>query len=116
MANLLQFEKQINPRGNVAGFDEHEEVKSLPIEKVETRDVTLESNVTLESENEVNLMENIPSVSTKVQSSTKIKSAEKERIILLRKQTELQEDQCNQLNSIKGYLKDVSRYKKRGWK
>lgn len=115
VANLLEFEKQINPRGNEVGLAEQDEVEALPIEEELIRNLTSESGENVDvatTSAEINVNDDIPTVSTRVRSSN-TKSTEKERITLLRKQTEVQQEQCSHLKSISGYLKDVSRYQRK---
>lgn len=115
VANLLEFEKQINPRGNAVGLAEQDEVEALPIEEELIRNLTSESGENVDvatTSAEINVNDDIPTVSTRVRSSN-TKSTEKERITLLRKQTEVQQEQCSHLKSISGYLKDVSRYQRK---
>ncbi|XP_036342227.1 uncharacterized protein LOC118751505 [Rhagoletis pomonella] len=115
VANLLQFEQQINPKGSELGLVEETEIYEL----LNLDETTASSQVQANAENaeeyvtEEYVEDETPTVSTRVRSSRSTKPAEKERIELLRKQTEIQEVQCDHLQSIKGYMKDVSRYQRK---
>lgn len=110
VANLLEFNKQVNPAGDELGFGEEVQFAAYPIEN-ETPNTTSENLVMTSSE--TNLNHDLPTASTRVRSTSNSKTAEKERVTLLRMQTEVLQERCSHSKSIKGYLKDISIYQKK---
>ncbi|XP_036340834.1 uncharacterized protein LOC118750215 [Rhagoletis pomonella] len=99
VANSLQFEQQINPKGSELGLVEDTEIDAL----LNLDETTASSQIQASIENaeeyvvEDYVEDETPTVSTRVRSSRSTKPSEKERIELLRKQTEIQEKQCDHL-------------------